>query len=196
MADLPTKGSFTGPQWSTLVELIQPGAPEPPLANLLTRGETLYAKKKRKRIRRRKKREPSNKCCGAAWFLPPGVPLEYPSQTRSTAKEGSEDEVKFLVCSRSPPKPCSRPGAGTALSFAGKSSSMVFQHLKPLLQVCALVQAGGNLETFDPPKLHTRFNVRKNRSAGGGEDSQMKIETFQRHPVVVKRGEILRGKTV
>jgi hypothetical protein len=35
---------------------------------------------------------------------------------------------------------------------------MVFQHLKPLLQVCALVQAGGSLEAFDPPKLHTRYN--------------------------------------
>ena len=91
-------------------------------------------------------------------FLPPGGPLEYPNQTRSTAKEGSEDEVKFLVCSRSPPKPRSRSGTGTALSFADKSSSIVFQHLMPLLQVCALVQAGGNLEAFDPPKLHTRYN--------------------------------------
>ena len=35
---------------------------------------------------------------------------------------------------------------------------MVFQPLKQLLQVCALVQAGGNLEAFDPPKLHTRYN--------------------------------------
>ena len=49
MADLLTKGSFTSPQWSTLVELIQLGAPDPPLANLLARGETLDAKKKRKR---------------------------------------------------------------------------------------------------------------------------------------------------
>ena len=32
MADLLTKGSFTGPQWSTLVELIQLGSPAPPIA--------------------------------------------------------------------------------------------------------------------------------------------------------------------
>ena len=48
MADLLTKGSFTGPQWATLVELIQLGSPAPPIAcmwdftpsNLLKRGET------------------------------------------------------------------------------------------------------------------------------------------------------------
>ena len=56
MADLLTKGSFTGPQWSTLIELIQLGAPDPPLANLLARGETLDAKKKRKRVKGERER--------------------------------------------------------------------------------------------------------------------------------------------
>ena len=48
MADLLTKGSFTGPQWTTLVELLQLGSPAPPIAcmwdftpsNLLKSGET------------------------------------------------------------------------------------------------------------------------------------------------------------
>ena len=52
-ADLLTKGSFTGPQWSALVELIQLGAPAQPITcmqdftpeNLLKRGESFDAKK-------------------------------------------------------------------------------------------------------------------------------------------------------
>jgi len=44
---------------------------------------------------------------------------------------------------------------------------MVLRPLQQLLRVCALVQAGGNLEAFDPPKLHTRFNDRKGSITGG-----------------------------
>ena len=38
VADILTKGSFTATQWSTLVELIHLGAPEPPLAYFTARG--------------------------------------------------------------------------------------------------------------------------------------------------------------
>ena len=56
MADILTKGSFTATQWSTLVELIQLGAPEPPLANLTARGETLNAKRKKKNSKKERQR--------------------------------------------------------------------------------------------------------------------------------------------
>ena len=42
---------------------------------------------------------------------------------------------------------------------------MVLRPLQQLLRVCALVQAGGNLDAHDPPKLYGRF--RKGDIVGG-----------------------------
>jgi hypothetical protein len=101
-------------------------------------------------------------------FLPPGGPLEYPSKTRSTAKEGAEDELKFPICSRFQPKLCLRSGTGNSLSTSKvTAATFVLRPLQQLLRVCALVQAGGKLDAFDPPKLYTSFNDRKGSITGG-----------------------------
>ena len=78
MADLLTKGSFTGPQWSTLVELIQLGAPEPPLANLLVRGGTLNAKRKRKKNPKKERENPQINVVAWSGSYPPGGPHGAP----------------------------------------------------------------------------------------------------------------------
>jgi hypothetical protein len=44
---------------------------------------------------------------------------------------------------------------------------MVLRPLQQLLRVCALVQAGGNLDAYDPPKLYGRSMIEKAASQGG-----------------------------
>jgi hypothetical protein len=74
MADLLTKGSFTGPQWSTLVELIQLGAPEPPLANLLVREETLNVEKKKNESEEGRRENPQINVVAWSGSYPQAVP--------------------------------------------------------------------------------------------------------------------------
>ena len=114
---------------------------------------------------------------------PPGGPLRSPSRTRSTAKEGSADVnikvnlpiASHIMCSQFQPKLCSRSGISTnSLHFEVPSDSdMVLRPLQQLLRVCALVQAGGNLNAYDPTKLYGRFP--KNDIAGGqpGQDRDL-----------------------
>ena len=184
MADLLTKGSFTGPQWATLVELIQLGSPAPPIAcmwdftpsNLLKSrenqdagngsiGEPLAPKRKRIRKRKQKKGESSTKCCHVSYaritrYFTPGGPQRSPRPTRSTVKEGSADVNKELNLSTASPIMCSRLCPSTSPYFQVSSySDMVLGPLQKLLSVCAFVRAGGNLvASYDPPKMNTRTN--------------------------------------
>ena len=184
MADLLTKGSFTGPQWTTLVELIQLGSPAPPIAcmwdftpsNLLKSGETqdagngsigepLAPKRKRIRKRKQKKGESSTKCCHVSYaritrYFTPGGPQRSPRPTRSNVKEGSADVNKELNLSTASPIMCSRLCPSTSPYFQVSSySDMVLGPLQKLLSVCAFVRAGGNLvASYDPPKMNTRTN--------------------------------------
>ena len=194
MADLLTKGSFTGPQWSTLVELIQLGSPAPPIAcmwdftpsNLLKRGETQGAENgsigeplapKRKRIRKRKKKkgESPTRCCHVSYarmtrYFTPGGPQRSQRPTRSTVKEGSADVNKEVNLSIASPIMCSRLCPSTSLHFKVSSSSdMVLGPLQKMLSVCAFVQAGGNLiASYDPPKMYAKVK----RDIVGGQPEQ------------------------
>ena len=79
--------------------------------------------------------------------------------------------ASHIMCSQFQPKLCSRSGISThSLHFEVHSGDdMVLRPLQQLLRVCALVQAGGNLNAYDPPKLYGRF---PKRDIAGGQPGQ------------------------
>jgi len=70
-----------------------------------------------------------------------------------------------------------------------------YGHCSSYSEFVLLYKQGGTSKLLIHLNCTLVLMTEKAAAQGGSQDFQMKIETFQRHPVAVTRGETLREKT-